>query len=34
MAIISATAWAQKQSWDYKSYLKDRVSGQYSRTAS
>lgn len=30
-AAASATAWAQKQSWDYKSYLKDRNSGQYSK---
>ncbi len=31
LAIASATVFAEKQSWDYKSYLKDRVSGQYSK---
>jgi hypothetical protein len=25
----SGSAWAQKQSWDYKAYLRDPVSGQY-----
>ena len=31
LASASATVFAQKQSWDYKSYLKDPVSGQYSK---
>ena len=31
MAIASTTALAQKQSWDYKSYVKDPASGQYSK---
>ena len=29
---VTATgAWADKQSWDYKSYFKDPASGQYSK---
>ena len=34
LACLAATAnvaWAQKQRWEYKSYLKDPVSGQYSK---
>jgi hypothetical protein len=31
MVIVAAPAAAQTQSWDYKSYLKDRTSGQYSK---
>lgn len=31
LAIASASVVAQKQSWDYKSYLKDPASGQYSK---
>jgi hypothetical protein len=29
--LANANAWAQTQAWDYKSYQKDRVSGQYSK---
>ena len=31
LAIASATVCAEKQSWEYKSYIKDRVSGQYTK---
>ena len=31
LTLASATALAQKQSWDYKSALKDPLSGQYSK---
>lgn len=34
LALLTATAgsgWAQTQSWNYKSYLRDRASGQYSK---
>jgi hypothetical protein len=32
LAMASAAALAQKQSWDYKSYRKDPNSGQYDKT--
>jgi len=31
LALAAASAFADKQSWDYKSYQKDRASGQYSK---
>jgi hypothetical protein len=29
--LAAVNAWAQTQSWDYKSYLKDPISGQYTK---
>ena len=32
LSLAGSTAWAQKQTWNYKSAMKDPVSGQYSKT--
>lgn len=31
LTLAATGAWAQTQTWDYKSYQKDRTSGQYSK---
>jgi hypothetical protein len=31
LLLTATSAWAHTQSWDYKSYQKDRTSGQYSK---
>ena len=31
LAVASTAVFAEKQSWEYKSYIKDRTSGQYTK---
>jgi hypothetical protein len=31
LGVSSSTGWAQTQSWNYKSYLRDKTTGQYSK---
>ena len=31
LGLAATSAWADKQSWDYKAYQKDRASGQYNK---
>jgi hypothetical protein len=31
LVLVATSAFADKQSWDYQSYQKDRASGQYSK---